>query len=179
MHIMLDLETLGTAPGCKVLSIGAVVFSADGLGAEHYVELIREDQGNLTEDPDTLKWWMGQPAEVRDRLFEPSPEKTSLTESLTLFNQWLALLGPPSRICMWGNGADFDQPILLAGYRQAGIKHAWGTYNNRCYRTLKALAPELKMGGNRVGAKHNALDDAKSQALHAVQIFDKLKLPWA
>lgn len=179
MHVMLDLETLGTAPGCKVLSIGAVVFSADGLGAEHYVELIREDQGNLTENPDTLKWWMGQPAEVRDRLFEPSPEKISLPASLAGFNTWLGSLGTPRDICMWGNGADFDQPILLAGYRQAGIKHAWGTYNNRCYRTLKALAPELKMGGNRVGAKHNALDDAKSQALHAVQIFDKLKLPWA
>lgn len=51
--VMVDLETLGTRPGCKILSIGAVEFGVgpdyneDGLGAEFYVEVQRAHQGNL------------------------------------------------------------------------------------------------------------------------------------
>ena len=40
-HIMVDLETWGTAPGCDIRSIGAVVFDpvAGTLGATFYVNV--------------------------------------------------------------------------------------------------------------------------------------------
>ena len=40
------------------------------------------------------------------------------------------------------------------------------------YRTLKNLLPYIEM--ERVGEHHNALDDAKSQALHAIKLLKEL-----
>ena len=40
IHVMCDLETLGRRPGCKLLSIGAVVFGPKGLGAEFYEDCL-------------------------------------------------------------------------------------------------------------------------------------------
>ncbi len=70
-----------------------------------------------------------------------------------------------SRFC---NGADFDQPILICGYRAAGVKQGWTAYNGRCYRTIKNLFPEPKLV--RQGDHHHALDDAKSQATHLIEL---------
>lgn len=173
-HIMLDLETLGVAPGCKVLSIGAVEFGTGGLGAEFYSEVDRLSQPGLVENPATLKWWESQPAEVRDRLFTNTTRKPTMRQALEGFNEWLGRLGQPKDLVVWGNGADFDQPILLAAYATIETAQAWGTYNNRCYRTLKDLAPQVKLV--RQGAKHNALDDAKTQAEHAIRLMKELKV---
>lgn len=174
-HIMVDLETLGIRPGCKVLSIGAVEFNeAHVTKHEFYVEVKREEQGGLHESQDTLRWWATQPADVRDRLFEDRPDKLRLRDALVKFNTWLNGFGTPKNICVWGNGADFDNPILTLAYDEMIHKPAWGTWNNRCYRTLKSLAPDVKI--ERIGSHHNALDDARSQAHHAVKIIQHLGL---
>lgn len=52
--------------------------------------------------------------------------------------------------------------------RAAGLEQPWAFWNDRCYRTLKARS-ELKIA--RTGTHHNALDDAKSQALHLITIW--------
>jgi inhibitor of KinA sporulation pathway (predicted exonuclease) len=43
----------------------------------------------------------------------------------------------------------------------------WKFYNDRCYRTLKAMYPHIKMP-KRTGTHHNALDDAISQVNHLI-----------
>ena len=42
-NVMIDLETMGNTPGCAIISIGAVEFSEEGLGAEFYCTIDLED----------------------------------------------------------------------------------------------------------------------------------------
>lgn len=179
IDVMMDLETLGKVPGSKILSIGAVVFSARGLGPEFYIEINRDYQSTLTEDPDTLAWWAKQAPEVRDRLLAPSPSKPYLSSALFDYNEWLESLARqslegPGNLLMWGNGAAFDNALMnVAIARSSGPKiPAWSYRNDRCYRTLKSLRPDIPFVP--FGTHHNALDDAKGQALHAVELMKAL-----
>lgn len=176
--VMCDLETLGTRAGCKVLSIGCVTFGPAGLGAEFYQEVLRDFQGDLWEDPDTVAWWGRQDATARDRLFDQSAGgKTRLSLALVELNTWLRTVGGmdekgKARVTVWGNGASFDNAVLDAAYSAVLLPRAWGYYDDRDYRTLKAMAPQVKLV--RTGTHHNALDDAKTQAEHAVRILREL-----
>lgn len=171
-HIMLDLETLGVRPGCKILSIGACAFHHQwGLGNTFYREIKRDFQGQLHEDPDTLIWWNKQNPTVRDATLNDAEHKVMILEALIDFAEWLKPMG---NVWMWGNGADFDNVIIAEVYRVFGLPLPWGKFNNRCYRTLKSSFPGVK-SPEFIGTKHNALDDAKHQARHAVQILKVAK----
>lgn len=169
--IMLDLETLGVAAGCKILSIGAVYFdiSTGELGEEFYVIVNRADQDeyDLKEEGGTLAWWLRQSAEARVVVQEePHTDAVDLIESLARFGHFVRQEGGGKRV--WGNGADFDNPILSRVYEATGQRQPWAAYNGRCYRTIKNLYPSLK--AVREGTYHNALDDAKTQAKHMIQV---------
>lgn len=178
---MCDLETLGTRPGCKLLSIGAVVFGPAGVAhdstSQFYLEVKINDQGDLVADKQTIAWWDQQDPAERDRLFGGQASKPTLRDALTTFNIWLRHLAEVKdnklALCLWGNGADFDNAILQVAYEAVGAgRPAWEFYNNRCYRTLKNLAPDVKLV--RQGTHHNALDDALTQAEHAVRLMRHL-----
>lgn len=170
-HFMVDLETLGTTPGSVILSIGAVEFSRAGLGSEFYTVLNTEDcmDHYLAQEEGTKKWWGEQSHEARQVLRDAADVKTSvpLKLGLTKFSEFL---GKQKRqIAVWGNGADFDNALLAVAYKMADIPMPWEFWNNRCYRTLKNLVPGPKL--TRTGVYHNALDDAKSQAQHMVELM--------
>ena len=57
---------------------------------------------------------------------------------------------------------------LSDAYDRAQLPRPWKYYNDRCYRTVKNLRPDVPM--IRGGTHHNALDDAKSQATHLMAI---------
>jgi 3' exoribonuclease, RNase T-like len=180
INVMIDLETLGRKPGCKILSLGAVTFGPHGFGREFYVEAKHSDQGLLTADQETLVWWSEQDIFARDRLFSDQDKKPNLRQLLGQFSGWLievAGLNDRGRVDakIWGNGADFDNAILQVAYAAvAQTDQPWDFWNNRCYRTLKGLAPTIKMV--RTGVHHNALDDARSQATHAIQLLNHLQV---
>lgn len=171
-HVMVDLETLGTVPGCSILSIGAVFFDplTEKLGDEMYAVILRQSclEAGLHEDKDTLAWWSRQSPEAKRVLAEAEMETVAypLLKGLEEFNTFCKL-GKKTKV--WGNGADFDNPILVAAYHAVGSKQGWAPYNGRCYRTVKNLFPQQKLVG-RTGTHHNALDDAKSQAAHLIQL---------
>lgn len=175
IHVMVDLETLGRRAGCKVLSIGAVVFGPSGLGAEFYSRILRAEQGDLHEDPDTIQWWADQKGGAKAELFGSDEGKVLLAQSLKDFNTWLENVAAQGNVelSVWGNGADFDNAILQSCFAEMGQAPGWLFWNNRCYRTLKGLAPTVKLV--RQGTYHNALDDAKSQAEHAARLMTHLK----
>lgn len=179
-NVMLDLETLGKEPGCKVLSIGAATFDSAGARSTFYIEVARnKGQDMLLEDPDTIEWWSRQSAEARTLLSTPDDEKVTLTAALIEFNKWLRSVALTDsrgnlQVAVWGNGSDFDNAILGHAYKAVNVKQAWPFWGNRCYRTLKNLVPRVKM--ERTGTHHNALDDAVSQADHAADIIAELDL---
>lgn len=170
---MIDLETLGKKRGCQVLSLGAVEFGPEGLGRTLYRVFARDEQESLGlhVDESTVKWWDKQSAEAREVLTAPTEP---LHYCLTEFSQFCAVSAASTKLRLWGNGSDFDNQILEEVYEVAGRKMPWVFFNNRCYRTLKGLMPESKI--DRSGTHHNALDDAISQAQHAVQLLHDLDL---
>lgn len=173
-NVMVDLETLGQAPGCIVLSIGAVAFDDQGLGSEFYtvINIDHSVELGLLRNQDTLDWWDKQSPEAQKVLSEAKDKKKSVTvhEAIKNFNQYL-LPFTHGGVKIWGNGANFDNTILAAMYGAAGLKTPWPFWNDRCYRTLKNLYKDIKPEAAREGTYHNALDDAITQARHAVQIF--------
>ena len=172
--IMLDLETLGTKPGCIVLSIGAVFFGPDGLGQEFYrvISIPKSEKIGLGTDRDTVEWWNKQSEEARMVVGAANgPDAVSPIVAAAEFSEFVESYGDKNEVRVWGNGSDFDQPILAEIYHRVGVPVPWKFWNNRCYRTLKYLNPSEKLV--RAGVYHNALDDAKSQAEHAVRMLFK------
>jgi exodeoxyribonuclease VIII len=117
-----------------------------------------------------VQWWLQQSTEAR-ALFEKYAPSQSIDNALYEFSTWAANVSgaDPKKVNVWGNGADFDNVILSSAYKRAGIIQPWGAFNNRCYRTIKSLYPEIKM--ERKGTHHNACDDAISQAEHLCRIL--------
>lgn len=174
-HVMIDLETLGRRAGCSILSIGAVAFGPEGLGPEFYTVVNRAScqAHGLHEDEATLEWWTKQSAQAQTVLGQASTDGTSLVDALAELTTFLSGLGSLKKLKVWGNGADFDNAILTACYAAVGRELPWEFWHNRCYRTLKSLRPAAKL--SRQGTYHNALDDAKSQATHAIQLLELVR----
>ncbi len=188
-HIMFDLETLGTVPGCSILSIGAVRFfpEENRLGEEFYSVISRLSCVDhfLEENEETIKWWNDKSPEARQVLLDVEDDDIAvpLPHALGLFNDWMLRCGGIRSIRISGNGADFDNPILRVAQDAAKIdpfNSKAGHFGGRCYRTLKSLdelfgpvfaAPKLE----RQGTYHNALDDAKHQARHLMEIVRRIR----
>lgn len=163
-RVMLDLETMGTRPGCAIVAIGAVRFDDEGEVASFYRRVDLEDavRCGLSMDAETVKWWMGQADGVRA---EWIGKGVGLENALLGFKHWLGEVDE-----LWGCGADFDNAILGAAYEAVGLPVPWNFRANRCYRTVKALAPGLRV--EREGYHHHALDDARHQVRHLLAIFN-------
>ena len=168
---MVDLETMGTGPNSRILSLGAVMFDYRGIEKEFYHKITKKscDKLGLEEDESTKQWWAKQSAEAREVLspFDAFPIKDVLHE----FQVWV---DNPKQTKIWGCGSDFDNVILLNAYQKSGWVAPWMFWNNRCYRTVKSLFPHVPM--KREGTYHNALDDARSQALHLIEIHKSSEL---
>lgn len=166
MDVMVDLETLSTRSNAVIISIGAYEFDlkTGELGRKFYVLVDPQscvDKG-MVIDVSTIMWWMDQNDEARA---EFKKKHYPLLDCLQAFYEWY-----PKGAQFWGNGATFDNTILANAYKACGIKQPWLYAGDRCYRTLRALYPNIEADATN-GTKHNALADAKYQALHALKIY--------
>jgi hypothetical protein len=170
---MVDLETLGTVPGCAILSIGAVEFDRFGVRlAEYYSEISTNScqERFLTVSEATRQWWMQQDEEARgvvERCAVGGEDIKTVLETFAFF-----IKGFGDDVCVWGNGSDFDNALLAVAYEVCGMKLPWSFTNNRCYRTLKNLFPDITLV--RQGTYHNSLHDARTQAEHAARLLERL-----
>lgn len=165
-HVMIDFETWSTLPNAAPRSLGAVLFTADGLTSdEFYVNIDEADvrEKGLHFLPSTIAWWAKQSKEAQDVLLQ---QPQSLIIALTQFSQWVRKVNGQF---LWGNGADFDNPILKSCYEAIQADTPFKPFNGRCYRTLKSIDKVPSMS-KRQGTHHNALDDAKSQVIHLLEI---------
>lgn len=172
-NVMLDLETWSTSPNAVITSIGAVKFnlnpdnSGGNIIEEFYYRIDPQsciDIG-LEMSVDTILWWLKQSNEARAEFQKPT---WNIDVVLTQFSLWLA--DDPKHIDIWGNGSDFDNVLLANAYKACRKTLPWRYFNNRCYRTLKNLYSTVPSMVN-LGVKHNALDDAKAQANHLIDIL--------
>ena len=159
MHVMIDLETMSTAPNAAIVSLGAVLMNniAEEISVFYCtVSLESSARAGLHIDPNTVMWWMRQSDEARQALAQ---DRTDLTDALTDFSDWL----PPFVEGVWGNGATADNVWLVEAYRATGLKRPWLYKSDRCYRTFRAQHRDVDDPIKNTDA-HNALADARWQA---------------
>ena len=160
--VMLDIETLGCAPGCVVLSVGAVAFNHGGFTSEFEVNIdIKASMAHgLTVDADTLLWWMAQG-------LKELPSTVSLLEASKRFSDWYKVV-QPSRV--WANSPSFDCEIWGHAMECVSVERPWTYRQTRDMRTAKELLPfEVDSSKIHFGETHNALVDAKWQAEYLIR----------
>jgi exodeoxyribonuclease VIII len=175
--VMIDMETKGTRVGCVVLSLGAVFWDPiTGRLGEQFEAVINIGSCRalgLHEDPETAAWWDKQSPEARQILADVETAPMGLGEVLDTFTDWLRDHGNLHSVKVWGNGADFDPAILIHLYAITRKMQPWSYNNSRCFRTLKNIAQAEEP--LRIGTHHNALDDARHQAVWAGRLFAALR----
>ncbi len=164
--LMIDIETLGTAPGSVILSIGAVAFDAETgeFGEEFYatIDLQSAVAAGLTIDMSTLKWWMEQSEEARTFAFAG---ERLLGWALGGFGDYIRRVDAAR---VWAKTLAFDLVLLESAFRACSIPIPWHYRTPRDCRTLFDITGATQPD---VGTAHNALDDAKSQALGVVDAY--------
>lgn len=158
-RVMVDLETFGTRPGSVIVALGAVRFEDGKIVDRFYARIdpVDAQARGLVIDAATVVWWLGQSDAARGEI---GAGGKPLADVLGEFGAWLG----EAETEVWGNGASFDNVLLDEAFARCGLKRPWPFGRDRCYRTVAALRPDLKI--ERKGTHHNALDDAESQALH-------------
>jgi hypothetical protein len=171
--IMIDIETLGTRPGCVILTLGAVKFnpfSLDAPGPGLYVRPDVDEQiakGREVQE-DTMLWWMQQAEDVREEALGEDARIT-VEEMYRQLNRFL--VGSNN---IWCQGPAFDMVIIENLYRQYGWPTPWQFWQIRDSRTLFGVHGDPRVKG-KVGL-HNALEDCVSQATAVQQVYNKLGL---
>lgn len=180
VHVMVDIETLGTTSEAVVMSIGACagVLKPDGMfGLTYYEELDVAFQANALDrvvDGATMAWWREQ---LNSGTKWPGLGMLRPKDCKRTFEDWFSgVASSGANVYVWANGTDFDIGIL---------KSLWGTlpwkYNAvRDFRTLASLYPQFC--ANSI-VSHHALDDAVSQwkqlytcLMAHFELYDPVKL---
>lgn len=168
-HIMADLETWGTRPGDALRSIGAVVFDPFGGSLTHEFYVNIDDRScpdfGLGREPRTEEWWATETSPEARQAFLQDPI-LPIDEALQRFADWFKSVGG---VYIWGHGASFDPVLLEAAMRACGVETPWSFWNVRCCRTI--LACSGRKPKRNAGTHHNALDDAKAQAIAVAASF--------
>ena len=166
--LMVDLETMSTSPKAVVLTLGAVQFDpySSNIYNELYMRIDIDDQDKLGREiqQETLDWWAKQDPAIMEEAFS-SDDRISLDEAIQTFHKFAWGCDK-----IWSHGAVFDIIILEDIYRQLGKPFSWNFWQCRDTRTLFDLAdPEMPSTN-----KHNALEDARRQAIGVQNVYRKL-----
>lgn len=162
IRIMVDIETASVEPDAAILQLSAADFSC-----MHRFDVgISVDNNHAWKrkfDPETLAWWDKQDRTLRNKVFSGTE---ALEEALYLFRGYVNIvtydLTAPYEL--WSNGSDFDLVILKNAYMQIKGEYPFDFRSHRCFRTLKAMAPDEYNDMQFQGTKHDALSDAIHQA---------------
>lgn len=164
-RVMLDIETLGTEPGAAILSIGAVKFDDAGIVDEFHKSVSLEScqEAGLEIDAETLDWWLHQSEPAQTVLSGGAPLQTALEQ----FRNFYADADE-----IWAFSPSFDCVLLAEAYDAVGMNEPWHYRDERDCRTLAALPGAVELEHD--GTEHDALDDAKHQAMTVIATLDAL-----
>jgi hypothetical protein len=188
MHVMIDIETLGTNMDAVITQVGAVAFDPAELSKENYqfnptVAVAKspvrpgifsafatiDSQRARSVTDGTIDFWF-QPDNAAGREAFILAERDPLPEVLLDLANWFQVFEPEH---VWANGAVFDLGILRHAYAEAGLDLPWDFRAERDTRTLKWMAGTnalwpVKKSEIFPGARpHHAADDALWQATEA------------
>ena len=168
-HLMVDLETLSVAPDAVILTLGAVHFNPLGNGIidELYFKIDLDDQDKLKRsiDNNTIEWWGKQDPTIMEEAFS-SEGRIKVTDAIDQFRKFA--WGCKT---FWSHGSVFDLMIMENIYKQLTKTPPWSFWQIRDTRTLFDLGVDPEMPKE---SKHNALEDAKRQAIGVQNVYKQL-----
>ena len=160
MRIAIDLETLGNTANAPVLSIGLVVFDADGIVARHewFPDAQEQLDAGALPDASTILWWFQQGEEARGQQVGAKRQQV-----MRVLGEVGAVFARYDADEVWGNGPSFDCTILAELFRRHGLAAPWDFWKERCMRTVLTCNPLAHRVLPMI--PHCALSDAEAQAL--------------
>jgi hypothetical protein len=169
--IMLDLETLATSPDSVILTVGAIKFDPFSLTEPtdgFYMRLNVDEQLaiNRAVDDNTVKFWMGQPEDIREEAMGDS-DREPLQKFYQDFNKFL--MGANN---IWAQGVLFDIGILENLYHQMGWPKPWLFWKIRDSRTVFDMFGDRREKQRKT--LHNAFSDAFEQAVALQRLYKDL-----
>lgn len=174
-HCMLDLETMGTEPGCPIVSIGAVMFNLEtgepGTKFFQAINLESSMRKGFAPSAPTILWWLDQDKEIIKKLTEKTKDFDDVIES---FWDWLGYEQPEF---MWGNDPQFDCSVLRHAFKVHGLEPIWSFRSERSFRTIRSLDERVyeELSKARVNA-HDPIQDCLFQidvVAKTIQSFKK------
>ncbi|PCJ51987.1 MAG: ATPase [Planctomycetota bacterium] len=179
VHVMVDIETLGTGSNAAIVSIGACLFTLgngpDGLNTFYQrVDLRSCLDAGMDVDARTVLWWLERSPEALLELTEMD-SRMDVRSALLAFKEWL-----PDDYCVYSNGPSFDAKILSTAMEKMDIepvkfcrerdhRTAIDFLGDRCGKSPKEARRFLK--GEQGQTPHHALDDAIKQAMGQHLLF--------
>lgn len=186
IDIIIDLETLGTKPGCVILEIGACAINPrTGQITANFScrldEYFRDPANGKTITGDmieTINWWHApERLDTYLALLSRGPRGVvpgrkcwrSPYLDLLKFTRWMHDVTDghdPESVRVWSNGPSFDIAILTNTLERYGITRPWICWQERCARTALEQACYEKGGVSWIerGPRHRALNDARHEA---------------
>ena len=179
VHIMLDLETLGTSTFANIIRIGAVKFelcqppTKEG-SFDTFINPVSCAKVGLKCDGDTLDWWLQQP------LFTETVETSirygiELEEALDHFSCWINKQYNPltDTLHIWGNGSTSDNTWMESAYKLCNKECPWKIWSNKDLRTFlwnceRETGVNPKKELEFEGKKHDPIDDC----IYQVQLIN-------
>lgn len=198
VHVMVDLETMGTISTSPVITIGAVLFDPHRLDTYDYlyqraflrrVKISEAVSHSTGVDGGTLEWWLQQDPTALKALVGNDAVNTA--EALDDFNNYCQDRGRftnekffeghaalPVATRIWAKGPDFDCKMLEELYGRMKKILPFRFHEYRCVRTVIDLGfpngkddyPDFE------GTAHDARDDAIYQALMVQHAYQRLGL---
>lgn len=175
-HIMIDFETLDTSNMPALLSIGATIFNPyTQKGMDEFIDFERLidlqsciDIGGMIS-ASTIKWWMMQSNEARMKIAKPDTKPIAAFDVFTALGNFMK----DNKVKkVWGHGSTFDCIIAENYFNKLGIKVPWQYWNTRDTRTIFDLTGITR---TPVTVKHNALEDARGQAIDVIRCYAGFK----
>lgn len=169
-HVMIDIETLDTAPTSTILSVGAVRFDPYSESEPTHKILWRpevEEQLNSgrTVSDSTLEFWSKQDAHIQETTFTDEG-RIPVAEFFKQLNKYL--VGADK---IWCHGPQFDMVIIEDLYAQYGHHRGWAYWQIMDSRTLFNIMPKDPRKDIQENL-HSADDDAYWQAVCVQKAYE-------
>lgn len=168
IEIVLDLETLSTAPDAVISQIAMIAF--DGITGEQlgtlncFPQLEEQIQAGRSISEDTLLFWFSQDKSVIDSVYgEAVVYRSTLAEVSKMIQDFFAFFKDPRAI--WQHST-FDIPILGSYIQSNSTQMPWHYHVPKDIQTLEYLYEMQK--GKRAPKPineqaHNAMADCRAE----------------
>lgn len=170
--LMIDIETSGQNPGCRVMTLGAYGFNTSGKPCEFYrrFDSVKLHEAGFTDDVATMEWWTKKPKETFTETFGGNDDPKEGIADFKHFCYENFDMANNHGFKVWCCGLDFDFPILKEFFRRYGYYFPWKFWDQRDYRTLRNEFPEIRLRENNQDA-HISIEDARSQMNGLVEFY--------